>query len=274
MAGIRDLRGKIVVVTGAGSGIGRASALAFAKEGAVVVATDINEARAIETATLIAKSGGSAEARQHDAADFQATEALAKDLIAERGGVDVIYNNAGIGVGGRTLDATTEEWERLVGINFWGVVHGIRAFAPHMLERGSGHIVNTASSAGLIPMPGIAAYTATKHAVLGLGQALRVEFRRQGVGVSTICPGLIRTNIVRDGVMYNIDDPRRDQSVRLMDRWGHPPELVARKVIGAVKRDRGIVPVGFEAWLGWYMLRLSPALASLVLQRPLARFFK
>lgn len=267
MPGIRDLNGKRVLVTGAGSGIGRASAIAFAKEGARVVVSDIDLTRAEETASEI---GGSAEACQLDASDREAIEALAKDLI-DNGGVDVLFNNAGILVSGRTLDASLDEWEKIVGINFWSVVYGVRAFLPHMIERGSGHIVSTASCAGLVPFPSIAAYTATKHAVLGMGQALRAEVRPQGVGVSTICPGIIKTNIVRDGAVYDTAGGTQGDVSQLLDRWGRSPDAVAKAVVKAVKKDRGIVPVGIEAWILWYILRLSPGLLSLVLQRPMAR---
>lgn len=264
MPGIREFRDKVVVVTGAGSGIGRATAVAFAAEGADVVLADIKGDRARDAAKAIEDQGGKALGCEIDVAEAAQVEALAKQVVADRGRVDIVFNNAGVGLGGRAFDAGPEDWEWIVGINFWGVVYGMKYFSPYMIENRSGHIVNTASMAGLVVAPGLAAYSATKHAVVGLSQATRLEMREHNIGVTVICPGLISTAIAADGRFYmrEEDGQSLEQAVEMMEKRGWPPERVAGAVLKAVRRDKAIVPVGPEAWIGWYIQRLSPRLAA------------
>ncbi len=259
MPGIKDFREKVTVITGAGSGIGRATALAFAAQGADLIIVDKEEDRIAEAAKEIEARGARVLARKVDVSDRTQVEDLAKYVIAERSRVDILYNNAGIGVGGSFECTSLEEWERIFSINFWGVLYGIRAFLPHMIERRYGHIVNTSSLAGLCAIPGMSAYCSTKFAVAGLGEALRAEVRRYGIGVSTICPGVINTRVVADGCMNLREESRanRQAVVEFYKKFGWPPERVARAVLSAVRHNRSVVPVGPEAWIQWFGKRLS-----------------
>ncbi|MGD0210312.1 MAG: SDR family NAD(P)-dependent oxidoreductase [Desulfomonilia bacterium] len=259
MPGIKDFRGKVTLITGAGSGIGRATALAFAAQGADLVIVDKEEDRIAEAAGEIEARGARVLARKVDVSDRIQVDDLAKFVIAERGRVDILYNNAGIGVGGGFDCTSLEEWERIFSINFWGVLYGIRAFLPHMIERRYGHIVNTSSLAGLCAIPGMSAYCSTKFAVAGLGEALRAEVRRYGIGVSTICPGVINTRVVVDGCMNLREESRanRQAVVEFYKKFGWPPERVARAVLSAVRHNRSVVPVGPESWIQWISKRLS-----------------
>ena len=259
MPGIKDFRGKVTVITGAGSGIGRATALAFAAQGADLIIVDKEEDRVVEVAGEIKARGARVLARKVDVSDRTQVDDLAGFVMAERGKVDILYNNAGIGVGGGFDCTSLEEWERIFSINFWGVLYGIRAFLPHMIERRYGHIVNTSSLAGLCAIPGMSAYCSTKFAVAGLGEALRAEVRRYGIGVSTICPGVINTRVVVDGCMNLREESRanRQAVVEFYKKFGWPPERVARAVLSAVRHNRSVVPVGPESWIQWISKRLS-----------------
>jgi NAD(P)-dependent dehydrogenase (short-subunit alcohol dehydrogenase family) len=259
MPGIKDFRGKVTMITGAGSGIGRATALAFAAQGADLIIVDKEEDRVVEVAGEIKARGARVLARKVDVSDRTQVDDLAGFVMAERGKVDILYNNAGIGVGGGFDCTSLEEWERIFSINFWGVLYGIRAFLPHMIERRYGHIVNTSSLAGLCAIPGMSAYCSTKFAVAGLGEALRAEVRRYGIGVSTICPGVINTRVVVDGCMNLREESRanRQAVVEFYKKFGWPPERVARAVLSAVRHNRSVVPVGPESWIQWISKRLS-----------------
>ncbi|HUN56412.1 MAG TPA: SDR family NAD(P)-dependent oxidoreductase [Smithella sp.] len=259
MPGIRDFRGAVTVITGAGSGIGRATALAFAKEGADLVIVDKEEDRIVQAAQEINTLGARVLIKKVDVSDRLQVEELARLVIAERGRVDILYNNAGIGVGGNFDCTSLEVWEKIFSINFWGVLYGIKAFLPHMIERRYGHIVNTSSLAGLCAIPGMSAYCSTKFAVAGLGEALWAEVRRYGIGVSTICPGIINTRVVADGCM-NLREESRANKQAVLDfytKFGWPPERVAKAVLSAVRHNRSVVPVGPETWLQWFGKRLS-----------------
>jgi NAD(P)-dependent dehydrogenase (short-subunit alcohol dehydrogenase family) len=259
MPGIKDLRERLVVVTGAASGIGFASAALFANKGARVILADINQEGVHRAADEIHRNGGTAHAYHLDVANEADVNAFARDVTGAHGRVAVLFNNAGVGVSASIADTPLDDWKWLVGINYWGVVYGIKAFLPHMGGKEAGHILNTASMAGLVAAPTLGAYCSTKHALVGLGQTLRIELRARNIGVTTICPGVINTNIPHAS-RYVMADEDRAQVIRLFETRAWPPERVAKAVLKAMRWNRAIVPVGPEAWFAWYLNRLSPRL--------------
>ncbi|MFF4735356.1 SDR family oxidoreductase [Streptomyces sp. NPDC001262] len=245
--------GRLVLVTGAAGGIGRATAFAFAEAGARVVAVDRDAEGAARTAEL-ARLVGAPEAWGEcaDVADEQAMEKLAAKVAAEYGVVDVLVNNAGIGLAGTFMDTSAEDWRRVLDVNLWGVIHGCRTFGRQMAERGQGgHIVNTASAAAFQPSRALAAYSTSKAAVLMLSECLRAELAGQGIGVSAICPGIVNTGITGTarftGVSEDEQQRRRARTAKLYGLRNYPPEKVADAVLQAVLHDRAVVPVTPEA---------------------------
>jgi NAD(P)-dependent dehydrogenase (short-subunit alcohol dehydrogenase family) len=259
-----ELAGAATLVTGAGSGIGRATALAFASRGATVVCVDIDVEAAEKVAVACAERGApSTSAERVDVADADAVMALAERVHARHGPLDVLVNNAGVGLTGRLTDMTFDDWVWIRSINLDGVVYGCRAFGPAMLERGHGHVVNVSSGLGYMFTATEAAYSTTKAGVLALSRSLRVDWRRSGVGVSAVCPGVINTPIIDRTrfVGQQATTEVRTQSKKAFRR-GHRPEKVATAILSAVERDRAVVPVGVEAWLGWLLHRFAPLAAQ------------
>lgn len=183
----------VALVTGAASGIGRALSEALARRGARVVLTDLDEGRVREIA---GKLGSGARGEALDVRDARRFAEIVDGIVREHGRIDYLFNNAGIGVGGEARYLTVDQWNRIIDINLRGVANGIATVYPGMVERGSGHIVNTASLAGLVPAPLLAPYAATKHAVVGLTTSLRVEGARYGVRFTALCPGAIETPLL------------------------------------------------------------------------------
>jgi NAD(P)-dependent dehydrogenase (short-subunit alcohol dehydrogenase family) len=252
MSGI-EAAGARVVVTGAGSGIGAATARRFAGAGADVIAVDIDEAAAVATAEDCAGA-----AYQCDVSDPAAVDALAEAVEAGHGPVDVLVNNAGVGVAGPFLDAAPEDWDWIRGVNLDGVVYGCRAFGARMVQRGRGHVVNVASGSGYVPNRNMAAYCATKAAVLMLSQCLRADWAGDGVGVSVICPGVIDTPIAAHTRMVGTMAGKQEKALRAFGRFGHSPDLVAKAIVRAAERNQDVVPVGLESTLAYRVLRLAP----------------
>ncbi|WP_369188999.1 SDR family oxidoreductase [Streptomyces sp. R08] len=256
--------GQLVLVTGAGSGIGRATAFAFAESGARVVAVDRDAESAARTAELARLIGApEAWAETVDVSDEQAMEKLAEKVAAEYGVVDVLVNNAGIGLSGSFFDTTPEDWKKVLDVNLWGVIHGCRLFGKQMAERGQGgHIVNTASAAAFQPSKALPAYSTSKAAVLMLSECLRAELSGQGIGVSAICPGLVNTNITSTahfaGVDADEEKRRQKKSARLYGMRNYPPEKVADAIVRAVVRNEAVVPVTPEARGAHLMSRFTP----------------
>ncbi|MBU7597735.1 SDR family oxidoreductase [Streptomyces sp. P38-E01] len=267
--------GQLVLVTGAASGIGAATALAFGAAGARVVAVDLDERGAASTAEK-ARAAGASEAWSEvvDVSDEQAMEKLAARVAAEYGVVDVLVNNAGVGLGGGILDTTTEQWKKVLDVNLWGVIHGCRLFGRQMVERGQGgHIVNTASAAAYLPSRALGAYGTSKAAVLMLSESLRAELAGRGIGVSAICPGVVNTNITRTSTFAGADPGeerrRQEKAAKLYARRGYPPEKVAAAILRAVVRDEAVVPVTPEARAARVVARLSPrALRAMARLKP------
>lgn len=256
--------GRLVLVTGAASGIGRATAFAFAEAGARVIAVDRDAegaARTADMARLVGAAGAWAEVV--DVSDEAAMEKLADKVSAEHGTVDILVNNAGIGLSGPFLETTSEEWKKVLDVNLWGVIHGCRIFGRRMAERGQGgHIVNTASAAAYQPSKALPAYSTSKAAVLMLSECLRAELAGQGIGVSAVCPGLVNTNITATspvaGASAEEEKRRQAKASRLYGLRNYPPEKVADAILRAVVRNQAVVPVTPEARGSRALSRFAP----------------
>jgi NAD(P)-dependent dehydrogenase (short-subunit alcohol dehydrogenase family) len=246
--------GARAVVTGAGSGIGKATAVRFARAGAEVVCVDIDGDSAARTAQ---ECGRGASAHQCDVSDATAVTELAATVEAEHGPVDVLVNNAGVGTGGPFLEQPLADWDWLMGINLDGVAYGCHAFAPAMVQRGRGHVVNVASGAAYMMHRHMAAYCASKAAVVALSRCLRADWSAAGVGVSAICPGIINTPIVTRTRMVGELAAHKDRLAHSM-RYGHSPDLVAKAIAKAVEHNHEVVPVGFESELAYRVLPFVP----------------
>jgi NAD(P)-dependent dehydrogenase (short-subunit alcohol dehydrogenase family) len=259
----RRFEGKLALVTGAGSGIGRATAVALANDGARVVALDVDPARVEAIAAEL--SSRCALARTVDVGDRGAMGALAGEVHARFGPLDVLVNNAGVGHSGGVLDTSLDDWDWVLRVNLLGVVHGCHFFVPPMAARGSGHVVNVASAFGLFAGPGVAPYCTTKFAVVGLSESMRAELAPRGVGVTAVCPGVIATDIIQRGRFA--DESMRGRVADAFRRRGHSPDRVARAVLGAIEQDLAVVPVGPEAWFAYLGKRVAPGLAARIGQR-------
>jgi NAD(P)-dependent dehydrogenase (short-subunit alcohol dehydrogenase family) len=274
---IRTFAGATAIVTGAASGIGRALAEELAKRGCEVAAADLQVALAKKVASGISAFGVKARAVRIDVTDFPAMRKLARETIKRTGRLDYIFNNAGIVIGGGVDLYCIADWNKVIDVNIRGVINGIQAAYPIMLAQGFGHIVNTASMAGLMPGPGNTVYTMTKHGVVGLSLSLRGEAALAGVRVSVICPGVIQTPILEGGGRYGkmlIDVPPEEMR-RLFERLRPmPPHVFAKKVLDAVAKNRPIII--FPRWwrVFWWINRLSPALGIALAQRSFERNLK
>lgn len=253
---------KIAVVTGAGSGIGQAIARLLASKGAKVHCADIN----LASAQAIANELGNASAHEIDVTNAEAVNALADKIYAEDGRVDLLFNNAGIGHAALVQDCTLDDWRKVMDINVMGVVHGLHAFVPRMLEqRGSSHIINTASAAGLIALPRMAPYCASKHAVVGLSQSLAAELADSKISVTILCPGIINTPIVKNSQMRGDAAGGQANAVDFYARKGTSPDKVAADLLKDVRRGRLFcVTPRLEVGGGWLAQRISPLLAQII----------
>ena len=255
----------LVSVTGAGSGIGRETAFAFAREGAEVVVSDVDEAAVKETAALIASWGGVAYAYVLDVSDVAAVEAFAERVSAEHGVPDIVVNNAGIGQAGRFLDTPPEQFDRVLEVNLGGVVNGCRAFGRRLVERGTGgHIVNVSSMAAYAPLQSLSAYCTSKAATFMFSDCLRAELDTAGIGLTTICPGVINTNIINTtrfdappGKDEHVDG-RRGQIDKFFALRRYGPDKVANAILSSVKKNKPIRPVAPEAYALYGISRVLP----------------
>lgn len=258
---------KTAIITGGASGIGRALAEELCRRGALVTLADINASLLGETVGALAGRGYDVVGAPLDVTEFEAVKKVVEDTVRARGRLDYMFNNAGIVIAGETQDFSYSDWRRVIDTNLYGVVHGVMAVYPLMVEQGHGHIVNTASLAGLVPATGEISYTTSKYGVVGLSNALRAEAAHYGVKVSVVCPGFIRTPIYESCELIGLD---RDKMTELAPE-GLPPHKCARAILRGVERNRAIIVVTALARAFWIMQRLSPGLVRAVFSRGLMK---
>lgn len=247
---------KVAIITGAGSGIGKALAEELAHRGAHIVISDINPERIEQVARGIEHANGNVTALTLDVSDYEDVKKMIDDTISAHGRIDYIFNNAGIGVGGPAEDFSIEFWREIIDVNLYGVVYGASVAFPVMVKQGHGHIVNTASLEGLLPFPGASSYVASKYGVVGLTNALRIEGADHGVKVSAVCPGYIKTEIFNDSRIVNMD---REKMLELLPDWlSISPQKCARAILRGVKRNRAFIVITMPAKIGWLLHRISP----------------
>jgi NADP-dependent 3-hydroxy acid dehydrogenase YdfG len=254
--------GKIAFVTGGASGIGAALATKLVEQGAEVWIADRQFGPAEELAERLNSAGGKAHVVELDVRNYPSFERAVSEAAEQSGRIDFLFNNAGIGIGGEVDSFTLDDWNDIIDVNLRGVVHGIQAVYPIMIRQRSGHIVNTASMAGLVTTAAQAGYTATKHAVVALSKALRLEAECHGVQVSVLCPGVVRTPILTGG-RYGRHKRVSDQDLLKLGEALRPiaPDAFADRALRAVLRGDAIIVVPRWWKALWYLERLSPGLS-------------
>lgn len=255
---------QVAIITGGASGIGEAVCQELGLRGSVVVVADINEDCARQVASAITDHGGRAHAVCIDVSEEEQVKRLVDETVAKHGHLDYMFNNAGISIGGDARDLKLEQWRRVIGVDLLGVIYGAHMAYAVMAKQGAGHIVNTASAAGLFPFPTNAPYATTKHAVVGFSLSLRLEAADLGVKVSVVCPGVVRTNIYQTATIVNA--PRDQATAQFNKTFGQfpfktvdPPQAASTILRGVERNEAVIVFPGAFLWL-WRLYRLHPEL--------------
>lgn len=275
---MRALSGKVALVTGAASGIGRATALALAREGCRVIVCDV-DAEGIEgTGAELEKLGGRLLVQRVDVSRREEMVAFAVRVHESVPSVDVLVNSAGVYLVGGLLDLSLDDWEWVLSVNLWGVIHACHCFIPPMAKCGTGgHVVNLVSMYGFWPSPHVAGYLTSKFAVFGFSEALREDLRGTGIGVSTVCPGVIRTGIIHNMRIRNAaghEEGLRQQLEQAYERRNYGPEKVARAIVKAIRTNRKVVLVSPEAQVMYRLERWCPPLSRLIARAAARRMFR
>jgi NAD(P)-dependent dehydrogenase (short-subunit alcohol dehydrogenase family) len=254
-----DFTQKVAIVTGGASGIGQALCREMSRRGGMVVVADIDFEGSQQVASAISSRGLSATPAHVDVSKADDVQRLIAETFSQHGHIDYMFNNAGIGIAGEIRDMDLGLWEDIVNVNLWGVIHGTTSVYKVMVQQGFGHIVNTASVAGLLPVPMETAYVATKSGVVGLSLSLRDEAKQLGIKVSVVCPGFIRTRIYDSATVLGVnrEDLMAQIPFRLMDA-----ARAARIILKGVSRNQAVIITPFYARIFWWLYRLHPALLS------------
>ncbi len=262
-----EIPGKKVLITGAASGIGKATALAMAERSARLFITDINSRGLEQTRREIEENDGEVcLSRPLDISDYDAVRKMADEIHAGHGSLDILANVAGVALFSQVEDMTHEQWERIVNVNLWGPYHAIECFVPEMVRAGrGGHVLSVSSTAGIIGLPWHVAYAGTKHALVGSSEVLRYDLRKHGIGVSVILPGAVNTGLVGT-VVINADEDACEKGRRLFTRHAIAPEKVAMLIIHAIEKNRYMVITSLDIKLLYFLKRTFPPMYDLVLR--------
>ena len=262
-----EIAGCKALVTGAASGIGKATALALAERGARLFITDINPRGLEETRREIEERGGEVcLSLPLDVSDYRAVRRMADEIHAGFGSLDILANVAGVALFSQVEDMTHEQWERIVGVNLWGPYHAIECFVPEMVRAGrGGHLLSVSSTAGVIGLPWHVAYAGTKHALVGSSEVLRHDLRKHGIGVTVVLPGAVDTGLVHT-VVINADETACERGRKLFSRHAAPPEKVAGLIVSAIERNRFMVFTSPEVKLLYLLKRFVPSAYDLVMR--------
>ncbi len=256
----------VSIVTGGASGIGRALAEELASRGSEVILADLHSELLEEVASGIREKGGRVNIFTLDVSDFKEVNTIIKKTVDRTGRLDYIFNNAGIGIGGPVELNNIEDWEKIINVNLIGVVNGVHAAYRIMLKQGFGHIVNTASMAGLVPVPLLTSYSATKHAIVGLSRALRIEGAASNIRVSTLCPGVINTPILDNAEKYG--ELHAEITSELLKKLRPMnAEKFAEKALNAIAKNKAIIIIPSRWKLLWWINRLSPSTGDYLTER-------
>lgn len=260
---VRSLDGKKCLITGAGSGIGRATALRAGADGAELFLTDVNERGLEETVAMIGASGGTISlAKTFDISDYDAVQAFGAEIHADFAPMDVVMNIAGISAWGTVENLEHRHWKSMVDVNLMGPIHVVETFVPPMIRAGKGgHLVNVSSAAGLLALPWHAAYSASKFGLRGVSEVLRFDLRRHGIGVSLVVPGGVKTPLVGTVEIAGIDrdDPRVQRLVHRFEKRAVSPEKVASCIVRGIEKNRYLVYTSNDIRFGyWWARKFSP----------------
>ncbi|MCX5860485.1 MAG: SDR family NAD(P)-dependent oxidoreductase [Proteobacteria bacterium] len=253
-----NLDGKRAVVTGAASGLGRALALVLARKGCKIGIADINEVGSRETLELVERAGGSGEILIVDVRRPESVKAMADHFFSQWKGVDLLVNNAGIAISGLVGEIPLANWEKIMGINFWGMLYGCHEFIPRMKRQGGGHILNIASAAGLFSMTNMGPYNATKAAVISLSETLKPEVAPFNIGITVACPMFFNTNLVKN--MQHTEEVETEFANAAFQFSRITSEEVARRIIRAVEKGKFYVIPMLSGKVSWMLKRLSPSI--------------
>lgn len=256
---MKDLRGKRCLITGAASGIGRATALAAAAKGAELYLTDIqDEALDGVVAEVVHTGGAVAYAKPADVTDYAAIAAMAEEIHAAHGSMDVVMNVAGVSTWGAIDRLAHSDWQKMIDVNLMGPIGVLECFVPPMIEAGrGGHVVNVSSAAGLFGLPWHAAYSASKFGLRGVSEVLRFDLRQHGIGVSLVCPGAVKTPLVKTVEIVGVDrsDPEVQKLIGRFERHAVSPEHVAAKILEGVEKERYMVFTSADTRIGYWVQR-------------------
>lgn len=265
---MKDLKDKKVLITGAASGIGRATAIAMGKLGCRLFLTDINEDDLNKTVEVISSAGGTVcLARPFDVGNYQAMADFAKDVHAACGSLDILINVAGIALFSQIEDMSHNNWEKVIKVNLWGVIHGLECFVPEMIRTGNGgHIVTISSTAGIIGLPWHVVYAGTKHALVGMSEVLRYDLKKHKIDVSVVCPGAVNTGLVKT-VEIHADRDVTDKLKRHFLKVAISPERVADIIIDAIRKRKFLVITSFDIKMFYFFKKYCFPVYNLIMRK-------